>query len=96
LCAVGDAGHRWLLAVGSFEDNKAILDIEIASGGIFDTSTEISRAPDGTITLTFDNCAGTVEYDILSINQKGTVPIKRVASDNIKLCQALEAEMNSN
>jgi len=90
---LGDAGHRWLLAVGSFSDNEAVLDIEIASGGIFDTNTEISRAGDGTITLTFDNCtAGTAEYDIPSINQNGTVPIKRVASDNIKLCQALDEE----
>jgi hypothetical protein len=38
--------------------------------------------------LTFYNCnSGTVEYDITSIDQQGTVPIQRVAGDNIALCE---------
>jgi hypothetical protein len=90
---LGDAGHRWLLAVGTFVDNVAMLDIEIASGGLFDTPTEIERVTDGSIILSFEDCTkGTVEYDITSINQKGIVPIQRVAKDNIVLCEALKAE----
>ena len=66
------------------------MNISIASGGIFDTSTDIERTEDGTIILTFDSCiAGTVEYNIPSINRQGTVPIVRVAGDNIALCEAL-------
>ena len=42
------------------------------------------------MTLTFTDCiSGVVEYDIISINQQGTVPIQRVAGDNIALCEAL-------
>ena len=68
----------------------------MTSGGIFDTATEIQRTDppgsDGTITLTFDSCnSGTVEYDILSINRQGIVPIQRVADDNIALCEALSS-----
>jgi len=87
---LGDAGQRWLLAVGEFDGNNALLEIEVASGGAFDTSTDISRELDGTIFLNFESCdKGTVEYDIVSIGQKGTVPIERVAKDNIALCEEL-------
>jgi probable HAF family extracellular repeat protein len=90
---LGDAGHRWLLAVGAFADNVAMLDIEIASGGLFDMSTEIERVTDGSIILSFEDCTkGIVEYDIPSIDQQGVVPIQRVAADNIVLCEALSSE----
>jgi hypothetical protein len=91
---LGDPGHRWFTALGPIVDNQIMMDIEITSGGIFDTATEIQRTDppgsDGTIILTFDSCnSGTVEYDILSINRQGTVPIQRVAGDNIALCEVL-------
>ena len=94
---LGEPGHRWLTALGSFTGNQAIMNIEFASGGIFDTSTVIERTDppgsDGTITLTFDSCySGTVEYDIPSINSQGTVPIQRVTHDNIALCEELKAD----
>ena len=90
---LGDAGHRWLLAVGTFADNVATLDIEIASGGLFDTPTEIERVTDGSIILSFEDCnSGTVEYNIPSINRQGIVPIQRVANDNIALCEALKTD----
>lgn len=88
---LGDPGHRWLTALGSVEGNKAVLNISIASGGLFDTPTVVDRVNDGTIELTFDSCSsGTIEYDIPSIGKQGTVPIQRIAADNISLCEALE------
>ena len=74
-----------------------MMNITMTSGGIFDTPTEIDKTDpdgsDGTLILTFDSCnSGTVEYDITSINQQGIVPIKRVADDNIVLCDALKAD----
>jgi len=87
---LGEPGHRWLLAVGPYSGNQAAMDIEIASGGIFDTATPITRTADGTMTLTFSDCnTGTIEYDIPSIGRQGIVPIERVARDNIPLCEAL-------
>jgi len=73
------------------------MEVEMTSGGLFDNATVIERTDppgsDGTIILTFENCnSGTVEYDIKSINQQGTVPIQRVAKDNIVLCEARKAE----
>lgn len=94
---LGDPGHRWMTAVGPISGNQAIMQIEMVSGGIFDTATQVDRTDppgsDGTIILTFNSCnSGTVEYDIPSINRSGTVPIQRVASDNIALCEALWAQ----
>jgi len=48
---------------------------------------------DGSITLSFDSCnSGTVAYEITSIGLTGTVPIQRVANDNIALCEALRSQ----
>jgi len=98
---LGDPGHRWLTALGPIEGNRAIMEIEMTSGGLFDSATEVTRTDppgsDGTITLTFDNCnSGTIEYDIPSIDQQGVVNIVRVANDNVALCETLEAALHAN
>ena len=94
---LGDAGHRWLTTIGPITDNKVMMNIMMTSGGIFDTATEIERTDpagsDGTLVLTFDDCnSGTIDYDITSINRQGTVPIRRVANDNIVICETLSTE----
>ncbi len=90
---LGSPGHRWLTAVGPINGNTAVLDIEFASGGLFDAASTITRTDGGTITLTFADCStGMVEYDIPSINRQGTVPIQRVANDNVALCETLSAQ----
>jgi len=90
---LGDANHRWLTAVGSYSENQANMKVEIASGGIFDTATDIERVTDGSILLTFKNCnEGTVEYNLESSQRHGIVPIERVAKDNISLCEALATD----
>jgi hypothetical protein len=87
---LGEPGHRWLTALGPIDGNSAVLNITLTSGGLFDAPTDIENTDDGTIILTFDDCnSGTVEYDIPSIDRQGTVPIERVANDNIALCEAL-------
>ena len=89
---LGNAGHRWLTAVGTFEGANARLELGVAAGGIFDTASAIDRSVDGTINLSFESCnKGTIEYDITSIGRTGTIQIERVAGDNISLCEALVA-----
>lgn len=94
---LGDPGHRWMTAAGVIDMDRSIMNIEFTSGGIFDTATVIERTDppgsDGTLTLKFDNCtSGSIDYDITTINAQGTVPIQRVAGDNIALCNALLKE----
>ncbi len=88
---LGDPGHRWLTAVGSYVDDRAVLTIYNTYGGLFDSGAVVTQDVYGTMVLQFSDCnTGTVEYDIPSIGAVGTVPIKRVARDNIPLCEALK------
>ncbi len=94
---LSDPGHRWMTAIGLIDGNQSVMDIDITSNGIFDTTTEIEHTDppgsDGSIILTFDSCnSATIEYDITSINRQGIIPIKRVADDNIVICEALNAD----
>jgi hypothetical protein len=71
---------------------------DLTVGGIFDTATEIEHTEpigsDGTITLTFKNCSeGSVAYNIPSIGRQATVPIRRIADDNISLCEQLSQKL---
>ena len=85
---LGDPGHRWLTAQGPYFGNKAILDIYVISGGVFDSSTpQPVTEPDGKIILDFSSCSrGTVTYDITSNNWQNVIPIERVVLDNVTLC----------
>ncbi|MFC1688456.1 hypothetical protein ACFL07_02200 [Pseudomonadota bacterium] len=90
---LGDPGHRWMTAVGTFSGNQAVLNVTFTSAGLFDTPTDVVNDSEGqgTITLTFTDClSGTVEYSITPINQMGTVPIQRIVNDNVALCETLQ------
>ncbi len=90
---LGNAGHRWLTALEPIDGNRSVMEIDIVSGGVFDTLTAIIHTPGGTIILTFTGCnSGTIEYNIPSIGRQGIVPIKWVTNDNIALCEALLAQ----
>jgi hypothetical protein len=90
---LGEPGHRWLTAQGPYAGNKAVLDIVASEGGIFDSGTPapVPRL-DGTMIIEFSDCAaGTITYDIPSVDRQNVIPIQRVAPDNVTLCEALGA-----
>jgi hypothetical protein len=88
---LGEPGQRWLTAQGSYADNQAVLDIWVSSGGVFDSAQPaVTREMDGQIILEFSSCsAGTVSYDIHSVDRQRVIPIERVAPDRVALCEAL-------
>ncbi|MEJ8566271.1 peptidylprolyl isomerase [Elongatibacter sediminis] len=90
---LGEPGHRWLTAFGPFSGNRAELDVEITSGGVFDTSDPVpAQEADGTVVLEFTDCeTGTIEYDLPSIDRQGVIPIERLALDNVPFCESLTA-----
>jgi len=94
MAMLGEPGHRWLTAQGSYAGNKAVLNVFVTEGGIFDAGAPVPvTTPDGTIILEFSDCtAGTITYDIPSVNRQGVVPIQRIAPDNVALCEALGAQ----
>lgn len=87
---VGDPGHRWLTAQGSFDGTTANLNVTLTTGGLFDDPTPVINTPEGTITLTFQDCSsGTVDYNFTAAGVSGSVPIARLANDNVLFCESL-------
>jgi hypothetical protein len=92
---MGDPGARWLTALGPYSGDTATLDIELTQGGIFDSGTPEPAQTQGygTITVTFTSCSeGVLTYDIPSVPVSGTIPITRVANDNVPVCEALSEQ----
>jgi hypothetical protein len=87
---VGYPGHRWLTAQGPLKGNAANLNVYLTRGGLFDNSAAVRNIPDGTITLTFNDCtSGTVDYQLTSAGVSGSIPIIRAVSDNVALCESI-------
>jgi DNA-binding beta-propeller fold protein YncE len=90
---LGDPGHRWLTAQGTYERDKANLTIFVTEGGVFDASEPVAdtnAAGDGTMTIEFADCTeGLVEYEITSLGISGQIPIERITPDNVALCETL-------
>lgn len=91
MAQLGEPGHRWLTAQGGFSGNRAELDIFVSKGGVFDSAQPVpDNTQDGTMIVEFEDCEkGTVSYDIPSIGWQGEIPIQRVATDNVALCEEL-------
>jgi hypothetical protein len=90
---LGEPGHRWLTAQGSYSGDTATLDISVSSGGVFDSSEPVVGPPvtDGSMTISWSDCeSGLVSYEIDSLGISGDIPIERVASDNVTLCESLQ------
>jgi len=89
---LGDAGHRWLTAFGAYEGNSASLDIELTSGGVFNSPEPMPvQGTDGSITVEFGGCnSGLVSYVIESADVQGEIPIERIALDNVAACEELQ------
>lgn len=89
---LGNAGQRWMTALGPYSDNQAVLDIYQAEGGLFDMSSPVPvQTIDGTVIVEFSDCnSGIVTYDIPSIGREGVIPIQRIVLDNVPICEAFQ------
>jgi len=87
---LGEPGHRWLTAFGDYSGDSALLDIEVTSGGVFDSAEPApTQINGGSIAVSFADCnMGLIEYDIPSVGRTGAIPIQRIAPDNISGCEA--------
>jgi len=92
---LGGPGQRWVTGLGDYQGNRAVANLELTSGGIFD-SVDPSPSQNqgyGTLALEFSDCShGTVTYTIPSAQLRGIIPITRVADDNVALCEQLGQE----
>jgi hypothetical protein len=88
---LGEVGHRWLTAFGTFEGNHAELDIELTRGGVFESGIPaVSQQSVGAISVTFESCRnGTLVYNMPALGLQGAIPIQRVSGSNVPRCESL-------
>ena len=90
---LGEPGHRWLTAHGSYARGTATMDVHLTKGGVFDKAepeAETDEKSIGTIIVDWQNCnRATLSYEITSPGVTGKIPLERIAPDNVELCQAL-------
>jgi len=91
---LGEPGHRWLTAQGPYTGDTAVLDVALTQGGTFDTPLPDPGSATtiiGTITIEWSDCnTADLSYDFSGLI--GTIPLERVAPDNIALCEAFLTE----
>ena len=92
---LGEPGHRWVTAQGSYNGDTAQLTVYVSSGGTFDSTEPVPVTdPDGigTMTIRFAGCdAALLSYDIPGLGLASQVPLQRITLDNVALCQSLAA-----
>jgi polyhydroxybutyrate depolymerase len=95
LAQLGEPGHRWLTAQGPYDGNTAMLAVYNTAGGVFDAPEPMPQAGDpvGTITIEWADCeSGLLTYDLDQPQVSGEIPISRIVSDNVPLCEAFQEQ----
>jgi hypothetical protein len=94
IAILGEPGHRWLTAFGTYSGSFANLDIELTQGGVFDSSQpEPVQSDYGTIQIEFIDCNNAIiRYDIPSLGLMGEISITRIALDNVLDCLAAQPQ----
>lgn len=90
---LGEAAHRWVTALGAWTGNVVVLNVELTTGGIFDSEEPKAEQASGygTIIIEFHDCDhATLTYEIPSLGLKGTIDVTRVVKDNVLICEALQ------
>jgi formylglycine-generating enzyme required for sulfatase activity len=93
---LGEPGHRWLTAQGTYSGDTADLTIYVTEGGVFDSAEPAATNDgigDGSMTIQFADCTeGLITYEIPSANAAGEIPIQRITNDNVALCETLAGQ----
>ena len=91
---LGEPGHRWVTAFGPYDGDTASLEIEVTSGGVFDSATpETAQVKDGTMRIIFADCENALlEYAITSLGLQGSIPLSRIANDNVAACEQMATQ----
>jgi len=89
---LGEPGHRWLTAQGAYANDRALLDIVVTHGGVFDAPVPKPEQTidEGSLHIEFSDCnSGKVIYYIEHANVRGVIPIERIVTDNVPFCEEL-------
>ncbi len=88
---IGSSNARWFFAQGNYSNGKfENFSLKKTTGGVFDSTTEITNEEIGNISIEFTDCnSGVVTYNIDTENLSGSFPIQRVIPGSESLCEDL-------
>jgi hypothetical protein len=90
---IGHPSQRWYTAFGGYDGDTAVLNLELNSGGTFDSASPFNQVTDGSVTLKSVDCEEMLlEYDIFSADLQGEIPLERIVGDNVPYCMSLAGE----
>ena len=93
---LGEPGHRWIIGLGPYDGDTALLDVFLSSGMIFDSGdppVDTTQYPDATMEIVWTSCtAGVLKYNIPSLSLMGEVPIERIVADKVAACEAAQPQ----
>ena len=93
---LGEPGHRWLTALGSYEGDTALLDVFQSSGMIFDSAVPpvVTEQLEGaSIEIVWTDCKeALLTYNIPTLDLSGEIPIERIVFDHVAACQAAQGD----
>ena len=92
----GANDQRWVSGLGAIVGDSVTISVELTSGGVFNASEpEATQEKNyGTITIVFINCdEALLTYNFPSLGLMGQMTLHRVLTDNVPLCQVLNAEL---
>ncbi len=96
MAILGEPGHRWVTAQGSYEGDTAMLNAFLTAGGIFDAAEPPAVTdpdPIGTMTIVWRDCnTGTLSYNLPDLGLSGDIPIERIVLDNVPACEAAQPQ----
>jgi hypothetical protein len=89
---LGEPGHRWLTALGRYDQDIAELNLYKVDGGVFNSADPAPGETEfGTILVQFDDCGSAqLFYDLPSLPREGLISLQRIAPDSIPKCEAAQ------
>jgi PKD repeat protein len=91
---LGEPGHRWITGLGLYDGDRALLNVFLSSGMIFDSDelpVDTTPYEGATIEIVWSGCnEGILKYNIPTLGLSGEIPIERIILDNVPACEAAQ------
>jgi polyhydroxybutyrate depolymerase len=88
----GSIDQRWVTGGGFYSGDSVPINVELTSGGTFNSTDPLATQQPGygTITIVFNSCTEAVlTYNFPSVGLSGEITLTRVLVDNVALCEVL-------
>ena len=94
----GAKDQRWVTALGTYDGNRAEMNAELTTGGVFNQSDPlpVQDTGYGNIVVEFTGCNhANISFDFPAAGESGQFEAQRVLEDNIVLCEMLSDDISA-